>query len=172
MSTKVCLIAGDGIGPEITRATQAILEAAGAEIEWVPLAAGAAAAEKYGDVLPLLDEVDDQLIVMGPGDEIAVTWDVTELAPPQAGMQRTYLLESFGWDKDFDRNTWEATSAQPLPFGAMDGYPYDSDDAAPGSAYPETPELRRYRDEWLTRTFETEQSGRSQPAASPSAGSP
>ena len=50
--TQACLIEGDGIGPEVTRATLQVLEAAGAEIDWVPLPAGAAAAEEFGDVLP------------------------------------------------------------------------------------------------------------------------
>ncbi|REJ79928.1 MAG: hypothetical protein DWQ36_01460 [Acidobacteria bacterium] len=80
----------------------------------------------YGDVLDLLTEVDDRLVVMAPGDEIALSFAVGALPAPAAGMQRTYLLESWGWDKDFDRNTWEATSAQPLPFSGMDGYPFSS----------------------------------------------
>ena len=52
MAQTVCLIPGDGIGPSITEATKLVLEAAGAEIDWVELPAGAAAAEQYGDVLP------------------------------------------------------------------------------------------------------------------------
>jgi hypothetical protein len=56
------------------------------------------------------------------------------------------FLESHGWDKDADRNTWEAATLEPLPFRAMTGYPY-----AAGERYPDTPESRRYRAEWLTR---------------------
>ena len=52
MAQSVCLIPGDGIGPSITAATQHVLAAAGAEIDWLELPAGAAAAETYGDVLP------------------------------------------------------------------------------------------------------------------------
>lgn len=48
----VCLIEGDGIGPEVTAATVRVLEASGAELTWLPLPAGAAAAEAHGDVLP------------------------------------------------------------------------------------------------------------------------
>ncbi|HWH24908.1 MAG TPA: isocitrate/isopropylmalate family dehydrogenase, partial [Candidatus Limnocylindria bacterium] len=40
--TKVTLIAGDGIGPEVVGAAQRVLEAAGAPIEWEPADAGAA----------------------------------------------------------------------------------------------------------------------------------
>jgi isocitrate dehydrogenase (NAD+) len=46
------LIPGDGIGPEVTRAMQAVLAAAGARVTWVESLAGLAAAERYGDPLP------------------------------------------------------------------------------------------------------------------------
>ena len=39
--TKVTAIAGDGIGPEVMRATQRVLDAAGAQIEWEQADAGA-----------------------------------------------------------------------------------------------------------------------------------
>ena len=39
MNTKVTLIPGDGIGPEVSDATVRLLEAAGAEIEWVEMSA-------------------------------------------------------------------------------------------------------------------------------------
>ncbi|MCX7015062.1 MAG: isocitrate/isopropylmalate dehydrogenase family protein [Candidatus Sumerlaeota bacterium] len=52
MTHDVCLIAGDGIGPEITHAAQRVLAAAGAKINWIPLHAGAEAIERYGSVAP------------------------------------------------------------------------------------------------------------------------
>ena len=52
MSTKAVLIPGDGIGPEITAATLRVLEAAGAEIDWVEHQAGVAAMDAVGEVLP------------------------------------------------------------------------------------------------------------------------
>lgn len=53
MATPVVLIPGDGIGPEVTQAMQAVVEAAGAAIHWVEAAAGIGAAERFGDPLPL-----------------------------------------------------------------------------------------------------------------------
>jgi isocitrate dehydrogenase len=41
VSTKVTLIPGDGIGPEVVRSAQRIVEAAGVRIEWEECAAGA-----------------------------------------------------------------------------------------------------------------------------------
>jgi isocitrate dehydrogenase (NAD+) len=52
LATPVVLIAGDGIGPEVSAATKAVVSAAGAEINWVEAGAGLAAAEKHGDPLP------------------------------------------------------------------------------------------------------------------------
>jgi isocitrate dehydrogenase (NAD+) len=48
----VVLIAGDGIGPEVTAAMQEVVRAAGAAINWVDAAAGQSAAERFGDPLP------------------------------------------------------------------------------------------------------------------------
>src|ERR1044071_7224373 len=50
--TSVVMIAGDGIGPEVMAATQKILRAAGARLDWVEAHAGLPAIEKFGDPLP------------------------------------------------------------------------------------------------------------------------
>lgn len=66
---RVCLLPGDGIGPEVTAATQTVIEAAGVNIDWIPLLAGATAAEKTGQVLPqeTLDQIDKvRLALKGP----------------------------------------------------------------------------------------------------------
>ena len=52
MAHLITLIPGDGIGPEVCAATQRVLEAAGAKIEWEVHNAGAAVAEKRGTTLP------------------------------------------------------------------------------------------------------------------------
>ena len=43
MMHTVCLLPGDGIGPEVTTAARRVIDASGADIEWVPLPAGATA---------------------------------------------------------------------------------------------------------------------------------
>jgi isocitrate dehydrogenase (NAD+) len=49
----IVLIPGDGIGPEVTAATKRVLEAAGLQVEWIELPAGANAIEQgYDNVLP------------------------------------------------------------------------------------------------------------------------
>ena len=52
MGTPVVVIPGDGIGPEVTAATQEVVRAAGAEITWIEAAAGLGALERFGDPLP------------------------------------------------------------------------------------------------------------------------
>ncbi len=51
---EVVLIAGDGIGPEVSSAACEVIDAAGAPIRWLPMPAGVAAIESHGDVLPEL----------------------------------------------------------------------------------------------------------------------
>ena len=101
---------------------------------------------RYGDSRELLAAADDRSVILGPGDELTLSFDASGLEAPPLGWRRTLFLESHGWDKDADRNTWAAAEVDPLPFRAMSGYPY-----AAGESFPATPELRRYEAEWLTR---------------------
>src|SRR5207302_2110311 len=52
MAHKITLIPGDGIGPEVTKATVRILEATGVKFEWETFAVGAEAYEKSGEYIP------------------------------------------------------------------------------------------------------------------------
>jgi isocitrate dehydrogenase (NAD+) len=65
----VTLIPGDGIGPEVSAATRQILAAAGVEIEWHEVQAGAATIEQYGTQLPdhvLASVKKDGVALKGP----------------------------------------------------------------------------------------------------------
>lgn len=104
---------------------------------------------RFGDVRELLEVADDRSVVLAAGDEIALTFDASKLPPTPEGWQRTVFLESHGWDKDADRNTFEARRVEPLPFRAMSGYPFGE-----GESFPRTPELDAYRQEWLTRRID------------------
>jgi isocitrate dehydrogenase (NAD+) len=52
LSTPVVVIAGDGIGPEVTTAMKAVVEAAGAQLTWIEALAGLDAVQRYGVPLP------------------------------------------------------------------------------------------------------------------------
>ncbi len=49
---QIVLIAGDGIGPEVTDATKRVIASAGVAIDWIPAPAGLDAAEQFGEPLP------------------------------------------------------------------------------------------------------------------------
>jgi hypothetical protein len=97
---------------------------------------------RYGDVRDLLATSDDRSVILAAGDEMRLLFDADALPEPPPGWRRTLFLESHGWDKDADRNTFAPERIEPLPFRAMRAY---------GEAFPATPELDAYREEWLTR---------------------
>lgn len=104
---------------------------------------------RYGDVRPLLEKPDDFSVILAPGDELVLRFDAKDLPPVAEGHRRTLFLESHGWDKDADRNTYEGHRLEPLPFRAMSGYPWGE-----GESYPNTPEHEAYQRDWLTRKVE------------------
>ena len=69
MTHRITLIAGDGIGPEVTNAVVRILEAAGLRAEWETQLAGILAIEPHGSPLPveLLDSIERTKVALkGP----------------------------------------------------------------------------------------------------------
>lgn len=114
---------------------------------------------RFGDVRELLATPDDRSVILAPGDEIALEFDVSTLPAPPTGWQRTVFLESHGWDKDADRNTGAGQQVEPLPFRAMTTYPYGADEA-----FPDTELHRAYIDSWLTRIVDPELGALSSPS--------
>ncbi|MPZ19255.1 MAG: tetratricopeptide repeat protein [Luteitalea sp.] len=101
---------------------------------------------REGDVRPLLQMADDKFVVARPGDEIALSFDATALAPLPEGQTRTFLLYADGFSKEMDLNSASPDLTLPLPFHDMTNYPYPAPEA-----YPDTPAHRRYRAEYNTR---------------------
>ncbi len=69
LAYQVTLIPGDGIGSEVSAATQRVLEATGIKFEWDVQLAGVTALEKLGDVLPapVLESIrKNNLALKGP----------------------------------------------------------------------------------------------------------
>lgn len=77
---------------------------------------------RYGNVQELLAFNDDMLVVMSPGDEMVVRFDLPREDLP-VGWVRDFVLHSVGWDKDAAMNTLEGQSSLPLPFSTMEQYP-------------------------------------------------
>jgi len=101
---------------------------------------------RYGDVKPLLEAVDDLLVIMGSGDEIQLRFDAMRLPELAAGWKRDFLLFVDGWAKDGDANTAFSQTVEPLPFHGMPQYPY-----AASHAYPADGVHNRYRELYNTR---------------------
>lgn len=102
---------------------------------------------RWGDVQPLLETADDQLLVFGFGDE--VTLEFTPPPPPPPGWKRDYILHSIGWDKDCDPNILTGTSVEPLPFRAQTTYPHGATESPPA-----TPEYLQYLKTYQTRRLD------------------
>jgi hypothetical protein len=104
---------------------------------------------RYGDVRPLIEAIDDRLLIMGSGDELRLRFPASNLASLPAGWKRDFLLLVDGWAKDGDANTAYSQSVLPLPFHAMSQYPYSERERFPDSPmqsnYTTRPALRLLR---------------------------
>ena len=101
---------------------------------------------RYGDVRPLLADVDDRMVVMGSGDEVRLLFDARALPALPSGWRRDFLLKVDGWAKDADANTAFSQTVEPLPFHGMSRYPYPE-----GESFPDDPVHRLYREHYNTR---------------------
>ncbi len=101
---------------------------------------------RYGEVQPLLDTIDDRLVIMGSGDELRLRFDASSLPALRSGWRRDFLLTVDGWAKDADANTAHSQSVEPLPYHGMPQYPY----VAPDS-YPSDGEHKLYREHYNVR---------------------
>jgi tetratricopeptide (TPR) repeat protein len=102
---------------------------------------------RYGTVETLLSEFDDQYVILGTGDEIAVRFDATSLPPLPPGMARSFILVSHAYCKDMDLYTATPDTVEPLPFKSMSEYPYP-----PAEHNPDTRVLQRYHQQFNVRT--------------------
>jgi tetratricopeptide (TPR) repeat protein len=101
---------------------------------------------RYGDTRELLENVDDQMVIMGSGDELRLRFDASRMPSPPSGWIRDYLLKVDGWAKDRDPNTAFSTTVEPLPFHGMSRYPY------PGTErFPQDAAHQRYLKQYITR---------------------
>ena len=104
---------------------------------------------RYGETLPLLQQVDDRFVILGAGDALRIRFDAADVPPPRPGFVRDYLVYLDGWAKDRDPNTVEALYVEPLPFHGMKGYPYDPEDRE--ESFPDDASHRDWRVQWNTR---------------------
>ncbi|MEU7145589.1 isocitrate/isopropylmalate dehydrogenase family protein [Nocardia sp. NPDC046473] len=97
---RLGLIDGDGIGPEVVRATRQVVDeavsaAGAAPIEWVPLPMGHRAIEEHGDPLPeptltALDSVDAW--ILGPHDNASYPAEHRTAVAPGGAIRKRFGL--------------------------------------------------------------------------------
>jgi len=86
---------------------------------------------RYGDVLPLLTDLDDRSVVFGSGDEVRLDFDPSHLPALPQGWVRDYFFAANGYEKDMDFYAAEGNFVAPLPFLKMGDYPYGA-----GKSFP------------------------------------
>lgn len=102
---------------------------------------------RYGRVDELLQQADDRLAVLGPGDELTLRFAVPE-SPVPDGWTRDFVLRNTGWDKDADLNTVYGQSAEPYPYRGMTHYPF-----AEADSLPDSDSYRNYLQQYQTREY-------------------
>jgi Tfp pilus assembly protein PilF len=101
---------------------------------------------RYGNVLPLVTSADDQLVIMGAGDELTLQYATSRFPPLREGWKRDFILLVDGWAKDADANTGFSKTVEPLPYHAMSSYPYPAHEH-----FPNDPVHTAYREQYNTR---------------------
>jgi hypothetical protein len=81
---------------------------------------------RYGDVLDLISEIDDEFVVMHHGDEITLHFNSPHI---NGTMERDFILYCNGYYKGDDFPTGD--TVEPLPFHQMSSYPYSENEEYP-----------------------------------------
>jgi tetratricopeptide (TPR) repeat protein len=101
---------------------------------------------RYGDVTDLVRSSDDEYVIYGSGDEVAVDFDAAHLPPLPDGWTRDYFFYADGFAKDMDFYAAHGDTVSPLPFHTLVPYPYPD-----GAAYPNDDRHLKYMLEYNTR---------------------
>ncbi|MDE2887513.1 MAG: FG-GAP-like repeat-containing protein [Gemmatimonadota bacterium] len=95
---------------------------------------------RFGDVRPLLANVDDRYVIMNAGDELVMRFP--DPGPPPDGWVRDFVLMGDGWVKDGDYNTAFSGTVLPLPSHAWSSY------ETPPDRLEDDPVYRRNPSDW------------------------
>jgi tetratricopeptide (TPR) repeat protein len=123
-----------------------------------PLALMGGKLTRLGDVATLLQQSDDRLCVVGPGDKVRIEFAAGDLPALPEGWSRSYVLKSFGYCKDADPFTAGSDDVEPLPWRGMPPFPF-----AAGTRRPDDPAHRAYLGEFQTRPAGSRSMARSKP---------
>ncbi|MFI5458740.1 MAG: CRTAC1 family protein [Isosphaerales bacterium] len=128
----------------------------------MPLARMSGQLTRYGEVASLLQRDDDQLTLVGPGDEVRVEFDAKQVPALPAGWTRCHVLRAVGYCKDADLFTAAGDTVGPLPWRGMTSYPF-----GPEGQRPQDPAYLAYLREYQTRAVGVAPSDDSLPEIEP-----
>ncbi len=92
---------------------------------------------RYGDVLPLLQTVDDRLALVSGGDELRLRF-IAVSAPP-LGWSRDFIFVGDGWLKEGDYSFRYSSTLLPLPYHGMKTYTGQQSSLASEKTYQRHP---------------------------------
>ncbi|WP_446743346.1 FG-GAP-like repeat-containing protein [Silvibacterium acidisoli] len=101
---------------------------------------------RYGDVTPLLKQVDNHYVVFGSGEDVDAEFSDASLPPLPKGWKRDYFFYANGFVKDMDFYEAMPFTVAEMPFHEMSAYPYASSEH-----YPEDGRSVRYQLDWNDR---------------------
>jgi hypothetical protein len=100
---------------------------------------------RYGPVDELIHKSDDTLVLLNGGDELALSFSASALAPKPPGCVRDFFLHVVGWDKDSDFHVAEGWRVEPLPYHGMN----DQDYHRMVERKADLPWIRQYNTRWV-----------------------
>lgn len=101
---------------------------------------------RYGNVFPLLQRADEEYVIFGSGDEVALNFDPAALPKLPPGWVRDYFFYADGFDKDMDFYAKFGGTVSPLPIHSLHFYPYPA-----GTSYPNDARHVKYILQYNTR---------------------
>jgi len=101
---------------------------------------------RYGDVTPLVRASDDEYVIFGSGDEVAIEFDAAHMPDPPSGWTRDYFFYADGFAKDMDFYAAHGDTVSPLPYHTLVPYPYRE-----GTGYPLDDRHLQWQIEYNTR---------------------
>jgi tetratricopeptide (TPR) repeat protein len=88
----------------------------------------------YGDVTPLLQQIDDEYVIFGTGEDMDLEFGAAAQPELPAHWVRDYFFYANGFVKDMDFYEASPFTVNAMPFHKMSSYPYKSDEHYPDDA--------------------------------------
>jgi len=101
---------------------------------------------KYGEVTPLLHQIDNRYVIFGSGEEIDAEFSAAPLPPLPPHWKRDYFFYANGFVKDMDFYEASPFTVAQMPFHEMTSYPYPASER-----YPDNPPSVKYELDWNDR---------------------